>query len=251
MLGSMNDEWLERYSRQILLAEVDFSGQEAIAAASVAIVGCGGLGSMIGLYLAGAGVGSITLIDDDRVEISNLHRQLAFREADTGDPKSAALGRQLRALNQDVVISPQNYRFGSDSARDEACLTDVDLVLDATDNLEARHCIETLTRKLGLPWIMGAATRLYGQVAAFSGSRQEGCYHCIAPVSDAQRAADCRNEGILGPVIGVIAAWQAQDALMFIAGKVSPKWGVLRIYDAQDQRIDKLVISPPQGCTHC
>lgn len=247
----MNDEWLERYSRQILLAEIDFSGQEAIAAASVAIVGCGGLGSMIGLYLAGAGVGSLTLIDDDRVEISNLHRQLAFREADTGDPKSVALGRQLQALNQDVVVSTQNYRFGSDAARDAACLTDVDLVLDATDNLEARHCIETLTRRFSLPWIMGAATRLYGHVAAFSRSRQEGCYRCIAPVSDAQRTADCRNEGVLGPVIGVIAAWQAQDALMLIAGKVSPEWGVLRIYDAQDQRIDKLVISPPQGCTHC
>ena len=210
----MNDEWLERYSRQILLAEIDFAGQEAIASTSVAIVGCGGLGSMIGLYLAGAGVGGITLIDDDVVEVSNLHRQLAFRETDLGKPKCEALTHQLKALNRDVVITAERYRFGTDSDRDEASLKRVDLVLDATDNLEARHHIETATHTLGLPWVMGAATRFHGQVAAFSASRKEGCYRCIAPVTDAQRTADCRNEGVLGPVIGVIAAWQAQDALV-------------------------------------
>ena len=246
----MNDEWLERYSRQILLAEIDFSGQEAIASASVAIVGCGGLGSMIGLYLAGAGVGAITLIDDDVVEVSNLHRQLAFREIDLGKPKSEALERQLKALNKDVAITAERYRFGTDSERDEASLKGVDLVLDATDNLEARHHIEATTRTLGLPWVMGAATRLHGQVAAFSASRKEGCYRCIAPVTDAQRTADCRNEGVLGPVIGVIAAWQAQDALLSLAGKVAPAWGVLRVYDAQEQRIDKLTVSTAHGCAH-
>lgn len=250
MLVSMNDEWLERYSRQILLTEIDFSGQEAIASASVAIVGCGGLGSMIGLYLAGAGVGAITLIDDDVVEMSNLHRQLAFRETDLGCPKSEALARQLKALNKDVLITAEHYRFGTDLERDEAVFKGVDLVLDATDNLEARHHIEATTRTLGLPWVMGAATRLHGQVAAFSRSRSEGCYQCVAPVADVQRTADCRNEGVLGPVIGVIAAWQAQDALLALAGKITPAWGVLRVYDAQEQRIDKLAIGPPTGCAH-
>lgn len=246
----MNDEWLERYSRQILLAEIDFAGQETITAGSVAIIGCGGLGSMIGLYLAGAGVGAITLIDDDVVEVSNLHRQLAFRETDLGKPKSEALACQLRALNRDVTVTAERYRFGTDSEHDEASLTGVDLVLDATDNLETRHHIEVITRALGLPWIMGAATRLHGQVAAFSRSRKEGCYQCIAPATDAQRIADCRNEGVLGPVIGVIAAWQAQDALLCLAGKVAPAWGVLRVYDAQEQRIDKLAIGVAEGCAH-
>jgi molybdopterin/thiamine biosynthesis adenylyltransferase len=250
MLGNMNDEWLERYSRQILLTEIDFSGQEAIASASVAIIGCGGLGSMIGLYLAGAGIGAITLIDDDVVELSNLHRQLAFRETDLGKPKSEALARQLCALNKDVTITAERYRFGTDSDRDEASLKGIDLVLDATDNLEARHHIEAITRALGLPWVMGAATRLHGQVAAFSRSRREGCYQCIAPVADAQRTADCRNEGVLGPVIGIIAAWQAQDALLSLAAKEPPAWGVLRIYDAKEQRIDKLAIGPVDGCAH-
>lgn len=246
----MSDEWLERYSRQILLAEIDFSGQEALATSSVAIVGCGGLGSMIGLYLAGAGVGAITLIDTDCVEISNLHRQLAFREVDIGEEKSVALGRQLQALNHEVTISTRNHRFGSNSELDEACLEGVDLVLDATDNLEARHAVEAVTRRLGLPWIFGAATQFHGQVAAFSRSRKEGCYRCIAPVTDAKRSADCRNEGILGPVVGVIAAWQAQDALMVLAGKSSSAWGVLRVYDARDQRIDKLTITSATGCPH-
>jgi hypothetical protein len=119
----MNDEWLERYSRQILLPEVDFSGQEALAASSVAIIGCGGLGSLIGLYLAGAGVGGITLIDDDVVEISNLHRQLAFRESDLGESKSLALCHQLQRLNSDIAISAHNYRLGEDNALDETYLT--------------------------------------------------------------------------------------------------------------------------------
>ena len=246
----MSKDWLERYSRQILLAEIDFSGQEAIGRSSVAIIGCGGLGSMIGLYLAGAGVGAITLIDDDVVDISNLHRQLAYREADIGVPKSEALALQLQSLNQDTVMSVETYRFGSELERDVACLRGVDVVLDATDNLETRHQIETVTRDMGLPWIMGAATRFHGQVAAFSRSRDEGCYQCIAPVADAKPVADCRNEGVLGPVVGVIAAWQAQDALVFLSGTVSPAWGVLRVYDALDQRIEKLGIASMEGCSH-
>ena len=250
MLDLMNDEWLERYSRQILLPEVDFSGQEALAASSVAIIGCGGLGSLIGLYLAGAGVGGITLIDDDVVEISNLHRQLAFRESDLGKSKSQALRNQLALLNSDIAISAHNYRLGEDSALDEAYLSGVDLVLDATDNLAARHTLESVTRRLNLPWIMGAATRFHGQVAAFSRTRAEGCYQCIAPAQDAERSADCRNEGVLGTVVGVIAAWQAQDALTILIGRSSPQWGVLRVYDASEQRIDKLTLTPVTGCGH-
>ena len=138
-------------------------------------------------------------------------------------------------------------RFGDDAETGAELLSDVDIVIDATDSLASRHAIERLTRGAQKPWIMGAATRLHGQVVAFSQSRAEGCYQCLAPSEDDSRGYDCRNEGILGPVIGVIAAWQAQDALMFLSGQPL-EWGVLRIYDATQQRIDRLAMTPRQGC---
>ena len=243
----LNDELLERYSRQILLPEIDLVGQENIRRASVLVVGCGGLGSMVALFLAGAGVGNLTLVDADNVELSNLHRQLAFRESDINQPKAQALKNQLLALNSQITVTSALGRFGDDAETGAELLSDVDIVIDATDNLASRHKIERLTRDAKKPWIMGSATRLHGQVATFSQSRAEGCYQCLAPSEDVSRGYDCRNEGILGPVIGVIAAWQAQDALMFLSGQPL-EWGVLRIYDATQQRIDRLAVTPRQGC---
>ena len=243
----LNDQLLERYSRQILLPEIDLAGQENIRQAEVLIVGCGGLGSMVALFLAGAGVGKLTLVDADSVELSNLHRQLAFRESDIGQPKAQALENQLLALNSEIKVTSALRRFGDDAGSDAELLRDVDIVIDATDNLASRHAIERLTRNAQKPWIMGAATRLHGQVAAFSQSRAEGCYQCLAPSEDDSRGFDCRNEGILGPVIGVIAAWQAQVTLMFLSDQ-NLEWGVLRVYDAMRQRIDRLVVTPRDDC---
>ena len=242
----LNDELLERYSRQILLPEIDLAGQENIRRGSVLVVGCGGLGSMVALFLAGAGVGNLTLVDADSVELSNLHRQLAFRESDINQPKAQALKNQLLSLNSEITVTSVLRRFGDNPESDAELLIDVDIVIDATDTLASRHAIERLTRDAQKPWIMGAATRLHGQVATFSQSRAEGCYQCLAPSEDDSRCYDCRNEGILGPVIGVIAAWQAQNALMFLSGQPL-EWGVLRIYDAIQQRIDRLLITPHDG----
>ena len=243
----LNDELLERYSRQILLPEIDLAGQENIRRGSVLVVGCGGLGSMVALFLAGAGVGNLTLVDTDSVELSNLHRQLAFRESDINQPKAQALKNQLLSLNSEITVTSVLRRFGDNPESDTELLGDVDIVIDATDNLASRHAIERLTRDAQKPWIMGAATRLNGEVATFSQSRAEGCYQCLAPSDDDSRGYDCRNEGILGPVIGVIAAWEAQEGLMFLSGQAL-EWGVLRIYDAMQQRIDRLAVTPRQGC---
>ena len=166
----ISDEVLERYSRQILLPEIDLAGQGRLSRARVVIVGCGGLGSMVGLFLAGAGVGHLRLVDHDKLEMSNLHRQLAFRERDIGAYKATALQAQLAALNGDVQIESVTQRFGENIANDRSVLADIDLVIDATDNLESRHAIEKYTREFGIPWIMGAASRLHGQVIAFSGA---------------------------------------------------------------------------------
>ena len=246
----ISDEVLERYSRQILLPEIDLAGQDRLSRARVAIVGCGGLGSMVGLFLAGAGVGHLRLVDHDRLEMSNLHRQLAFRERDIGTDKATALKAQLVALNGDVQIECITRRFGENMTNDRSMLADIDLVIDATDNLESRHSIEKYTRELGIPCIMGAASCLHGQVIAFSGSRVEGCYRCIAPTDDDGPGFDCRSEGVLASVVGVIAAWQAQDALIYLAGQREPLWGLLRVYDALQQNIERLYVAAPGGCGH-
>jgi len=246
----ISDEVLDRYSRQILLPEIDLAGQGRLSRARVVIVGCGGLGSMVGLFLAGAGVGHLRLVDHDKLEMSNLHRQLAFRERDIGAYKATALKAQLAALNGDVQIESVTQRFGENIANDRSVLADIDLVIDATDNLESRHAIEKYTREFGIPWIMGAASRLHGQVIAFSGSRSEGCYRCIAPADDDRPGFDCRSEGVLASVVGVIAAWQAQDALIYLARQREPLWGLLRVYDALEQHIERLYVAAPGGCGH-
>lgn len=137
----LNDELLERYSRQILLPEIDLVGQENIRQASVLVVGCGGLGSMVTLFLAGAGVGKLTLVDADSVELSNLHRQLAFRESDIDQPKAQALKNQLSSLNSEITVTSALRRFGDDAKSDAELLSDVDIVIDATDNLASRHVV--------------------------------------------------------------------------------------------------------------
>jgi molybdopterin/thiamine biosynthesis adenylyltransferase len=245
----ISDGDLERYSRQILLPEIDLHGQQRIDQATVAVVGCGGLGSMVALMLAGAGVGRLTLIDDDVVEVSNLHRQLAFRESDLGVEKVVALRDQLLGLNSGIEIHATPVRFGDNASQDALATREADIVVDATDSLTARHAIERITRAESTPWIMGAATRLHGQLAAFSGDRREGCYLCMAPSSDDASGFDCRNEGILGPVVTVVAAWQAQHALLFLAGH-DLEWGQLNVYDAVRYRIDHLQVASPGGCHH-
>jgi molybdopterin/thiamine biosynthesis adenylyltransferase len=158
----LNDELLERYSRQILLPEIDLAGQENIRRGSVLVVGCGGLGSMVALFLAGAGVGNLTLVDADSVELSNLHRQLAFRESDINQPKAQALKNQLLSLNSEITVTSALRRFSDNAESDAELLNDVDIVIDATDNLASRHAIERLTRDAQKPWIMGACSSTSG-----------------------------------------------------------------------------------------
>ena len=160
----LNDELLERYSRQILLPEIDLAGQENIQGGSVLVVGCGGLGSMVALFLAGAGVGNLTLVDADSVELSNLHRQLAFRESDIAQPKAQALKHQLLSLNSEITVTSAVQRFGDDRESDAELLRAANIVIDATDNLASRHAIERSTRDAQKPWIRGRPRGFTGRL---------------------------------------------------------------------------------------
>jgi molybdopterin/thiamine biosynthesis adenylyltransferase len=226
---ALNDEQLLRYSRQLLLQEFDLDGQQALAGATVLLVGCGGLASPASLYLAGAGVGRLLLVDDDRVDRSNLHRQVAFRDGQVGDGKALALAAQLRALNPDVDVAPHAVRV--DDAWLGRHVPDVDLVLDCTDNFATRQAVNAACVAHRKPLVSGAAIRLDGQLAVFDLRRPDSaCYACVyGDGTDGDLA--CSQAGIVGPVVGTIGTLQALAAIQVLQSKPLP--ATLRLFDGR------------------
>ncbi|EED36664.1 uba/thif-type NAD/fad binding protein [Luminiphilus syltensis NOR5-1B] len=245
----ISDQQLERYSRQILVPGIDFAGQEAISSARVLVVGCGGLGCPIALYLAGAGVQTLRLVDDDCVELSNLARQIAFTEADIDQPKVGALQARLQALNSEVTVDAYFARFTSDNA--QQMLADIDLVIDASDSRGTRSLIDLSTRERQIPWIMGAAVQMSGMWAAFSPGRSEGCYHCLMPDSVSGQPADCATLGILGPVVAMVASAQSALALKYLADPESIAWGRLSLLDMRSEEVQRLNLQRNPQCPYC
>lgn len=245
----MDDHALERYSRQVLVPGVDLEGQARLADASVLIVGCGGLGAVAAQYLAGAGVGHLTLVDPDRVEVSNLPRQIAFTEDDVGAYKAEALARRLCAMNASLQIDRHSIAF--DALSGPGLLHSVDAVLDGTDNHDARLAIDEMTAARELPWFMGAAVQMAGQNIAFSASRSEGCYHCLAPASPADQGGGCAQLGILGPVVGSVALRQVLDLFGALIGVPAVPWGRLRQYDFRTDTAVSLALQKRPGCGVC
>jgi molybdopterin/thiamine biosynthesis adenylyltransferase len=244
----LSDEALARYSRQILVPGLDIEGQARLAASQVVIVGCGGLGCPLALYLAAAGVGRLRLVDDDHIELSNLPRQVAFTEADVGLQKAEVLAARARAMNTDIRVESVSVKAVSDNAL--ALFKGATLVIDATDSHAARCVIEDATRVHAIPWIMGAAIQMSGQWMAFGPQRAEGCYHCLAPQAAEAEAGGCARLGVMGPVVGAVAMMQANTALMLLAGE-SVAWGRLSIYDFRRSEQQSLALKPRAGCAAC
>lgn len=212
----LTDDALLRYSRQILLADVDIEGQEKLAAASVLIVGAGGLGNPAALYLAGAGVKRIMLVDGDTLDVSNLHRQIAFRDAQTGQAKVQALAHQLRELNPQVEV--QVFEQFADRALLDALLPQVSVVLDCTDNFATRSLINAACVAHRSALVSGAAIRFEGQLAVFDLRRDDvACYACLYGEGDAPDEL-CSQSGVLGPVVGTIGTLQALEAIKLLCG---------------------------------
>lgn len=250
-MAVITDRDLERYSRQILVSKLDLEGQLRLSRSAVSIVGCGGLGCLIALYLAGAGVGRIELIDDDTVELSNLHRQIAFRESDVGVSKSGALARACRQLNDSIEIVASERRFGLDEVADGASVSASDLIVDASDSVATRVVIEELTRRFAKPWVMASAAQLAGQWVAFDASRTAACYRCIVPVPDAEPLGDCERHGVLGPIAGMIASMSALQTIE-ILGKMQPvSWAVLRYFDAESLELRSMPLARAANCPAC
>tara|TARA_R110002072_G_scaffold142853_5_gene288630 strand:- start:34848 stop:35600 length:753 start_codon:yes stop_codon:yes gene_type:complete len=246
----MNDEQLLRYSRQIMLPAFDIEGQQRLLDAKVLIVGLGGLGSPVAMYLAAAGVGHLILADDDIVELSNLQRQVIHREDTLGQSKVSSATQALLAMNSDVSVDAITQRL--DQALLEKILADgVDLVVDASDNFTTRFLINRACVTFGVPLVSGAAIRLEGQVAVFDTRREHSpCYQCLYRAGDDEQMSCARN-GVLAPVVGVIGTMQALEAIKVLSGLGEDLCGKLLLFDAANSHWRELRLPRDPACEVC
>jgi len=243
----MNDAQLLRYSRQILLPAVDEAGQQKFLESRVLIIGVGGLGSPVAMYLAAAGVGHLTLVDDDHVDLSNLQRQIVHRTDEIGALKVDSAARQLQAINPDIRVDRVSHRLDDQSML--AAVSVADVVVDACDNLQTRLQINAACVASATPLVSGAAIRLEGQVSVFLNDRP-GCLACLYPDSDAEPEG-CAESGVLGPVVGLIGSVQALETLKLLAGFGECLSGRLLMLDAWSMQWHELGLSPRIECPVC
>lgn len=244
---SLSDDELERYARHIVLPQVGGVGQRKLKAASIAVVGAGGIGSAVIPALAGAGVGRLTIIDSDVVELSNLHRQPLFREDDAGHPKAELAAKFVRALNRHVEVTPRAERIGPDNA--ESLVGGHDLAIDGSDNFATRLAVSDACVALGLPLVSAAAVQFQGQVGLF---RSKPCYRCF--VGDAFDADDCDNcseLGVLGALTATVGSFAALLAIEAIAGIGEDQSGRLHLFDGEKLSWRAIRIPADAACRSC
>ena len=245
----MNDEQLLRYSRQIFLPNVDVEGQERLLESNILIMGVGGLGSLTAAFLAAAGVGSLTLVDDDSVEVTNLHRQLLFTQDDLGQAKVEAAKKRLLLNNPDCNIDCINERLTLEKLQKLA--TEVDLVLDGTDNFASRLLINQACYQAGTPLLSAAVTQFTGQLSLFDFSPDSPCYACLYPEISGDEENNCSENGILGPVAGVIASWQALYALKYLLAYEVECLHHLLLKDMLSGRNRNIALTKDSNCKIC
>jgi molybdopterin/thiamine biosynthesis adenylyltransferase/rhodanese-related sulfurtransferase len=249
--GSLDADAAERYARQVLLPQVGEAGQARLADARVAVIGAGGLGAPALLYLAAAGVGHITIIDDDRVERSNLHRQVVHADARVGMSKVESARMTLAALNPRIHVRAVNERLRADNV--EALIGDHEVVIDGADNFATRYLLAAATRRLGIPMVYAAIERFTGQASVFDPRREDSpCYRCLFPEPPAAAdAPNCSEAGVLGVLPGLVGLVQATEAMKLILGIGQPLVGRLLTYDALGMRFRELTLKRDPACPGC
>lgn len=245
----MRDEQLLRYGRQILLPALGVEGQERLLAARVLVVGIGGLGSPVVMYLAAAGVGRLVLVDYDQVELSNLQRQVVHHTADVGRLKVDSARERLASLNPEVRVDTHARVLEGEELVAEARAADV--VVDASDNFATRFTLNAACFEAGTPLVSGAAIRLEGQVSVFDPRRPESpCYRCLYP--DASELEEtCSRIGVLAPLLGVIGSLQATETLKILLGKGDPLIGRLLLIDLLGMDFRTLRLRRDPACPVC
>ena len=245
----LSDAQLLRYSRQIMLADVDIDGQERWLASKVLIIGLGGLGSPVALYLAAAGVGELVLVDDDQVDLSNLQRQIVHTTARIGMHKVDSAAQMLREINPDIKIVTRAERL--DEKALQALVAQVDLVLDCTDNFSTRFAVNRACVDHQKPLVSGAAIRMEGQIAVFQpGVQGSPCYQCLYKEGD-DETLTCSESGVLSPLVGIIGSMQALEALKVLANIGTSLTGRLLLLDAKHMEWRSLKLKPDPACPVC
>ncbi len=245
----MNDDQLLRYSRQIMLPGMDIAGQQALLSASVLIIGMGGLGCPVAMYLAAAGVGHLLLADDDRVDLTNLQRQIAHGQDDIGSSKVDSVRQTVHKLNADVRITPLYQRLAN--ADLDNAVAQADVVVDASDNFTTRFAINRSCVKQRKPLVSGAAIRMEGQVTVFD-SRQANspCYQCLYTEGE-DAEANCARNGVMAPLVGIIGSVQAMETIKLISGVGSTLAGRLLLLDAANMQWRELKLPRDPACLVC
>jgi molybdopterin-synthase adenylyltransferase len=237
-----------RYSRQLMLPALDFRGQEALLASKVLLIGMGGLGCAAAPYLVASGIGSITLVDDDTIDRSNLQRQILYRETDIGHNKAKQAMASLQALNTDIAINALQQRLGTEQLAQ--LVPQYSLVLDCSDNLSTRNAINAACVTARVPLVSGAAIRFEGQVASFSMQGDTACYHCLSQLFGEQQLS-CMEAGIISPVVGVVGSMQALEAVKILATVGTPLYGKLQLFDALTSQWRQFNLNKDPLCPIC
>ncbi|MCL1478045.1 molybdopterin-synthase adenylyltransferase MoeB [Marinobacter sp. M3C] len=245
----LTDDELLRYSRQILMPNFDIAGQQALKSARVLIVGSGGLGCPVALYLGAAGVGHLTLVDDDHIEVANLQRQIAFETAQLGESKAERLADRIRGINPLITVDVIRQRLDGEDF--DAPVARASLVLDCCDNFNTRFALNRACVKAGVPLVSGAAIRGEGQISVYDSRQpQSPCYHCLYS-EQGNEDLTCSEAGVIAPLVGMVGAAQAMEAIKVISGVGKTLVGRLLIVDAWRMEWREMKLAKDPACPVC
>lgn len=246
----MNDQQLLRYSRHILLPEIGIEGQEKLISAHALIIGAGGLGSPAALFLAASGVGTLTICDNDTVDLTNLQRQILHRTSSVGKAKVASALFAIADINPEITVNAISERIANERMLE--LVSHADVVLDCSDNFNTRYALNRACVQLNKPLVSGAAIRFTGQVSVFD-MRDENspCYHCLYPENAENEDTRCAEMGIFAPLVGVVGSLQAGEALKLISGAGQTLNGKLLLIDALNSGIRTIKMPRDENCVVC
>lgn len=246
----MNDDQLLRYSRHLLLEEIGIEGQQRLLGAHAVIVGAGGLGSPAALYLGSAGVGRLTIVDHDRVDVTNLQRQIVHNLERVGRPKAESAVQTLAAINPDLQLTALVQR--ADDALLDALLPRADVVLDCSDNFRTRHLVNAACVRHRVPLVAGAAIRFDAQISVYDArDAASPCYACLFPPEAAYEDVACATMGVFAPLVGIVGSMQAAEALKLLVGTGRSLAGRLLMLDARSMAWDEVRFARQPSCSVC
>ena len=246
----MKDDDLKRYSRHILLSEIDYNGQQKLLSSHVLIIGAGGLGSPASIYLAASGIGKITICDYDDVDVSNLQRQILHQDYSINQNKAISARNFLNKVNPNIKIIAVKEKLNAEQVTD--LVKDVDVILDCSDNFETRYSLNKIACSQKIPLVSGAAIKFDGQICVFDfKDNTTPCYQCLFPDSSTDEELRCSDHGVLSPVVGVIGTIQAVETIKLLLNIGGSSRGKLLIYDAKNMHWSEMYFKKDPQCVIC